>query len=218
MEKRKILKGTGIGCGAIIIWIIGLTVACVLAVIILFVFLWEPSPTMERIVAQEGDNPEMVTIGNAYLRQIEVLRERYTDVKVGYVFYDVTNDGIPELWACTSDFFIDNVWHANRLQVYTYKQGEGIAQLYQSDDIGVPSGFYIEGNTLVREDLGDVHTWVRYTYDRKTEKVVATTIPLEDYTPHGEYLNEIWRGTKTLKKMLGLQYDENEEENDTNIL
>ena len=210
MEVKKYLKGAGIGCGAIIVWVTGLIVVLIVAFVLVMWLFYEPSPTMEKIIAKEGDDIEKVEIGNAYLRQIDFMR--HDDVYAGYVFYDVTNDDIPELWVCTGQVAVWNILH-----IYTYREGE-LVQLYESDSIGVPSGFYTDGKALIRENLGDVRTWVKYTYDKKRDKIVNTTIPLEDYTPHGEYLQEIWRGTKTLKKVLGLQYDENEEETDTNPL
>lgn len=98
----------------------------------------------------------------------------------GYFLYDITGDGIPELWikdgSCSADYMIN---------IYTYKD-EALRKIGEDGGSG---GFYAGKNYVLRvTGWMDVETWYKYTYDGNR---VNSELLFEEgtrvYTGDGEY-------------------------------
>ena len=113
----------------------------------------------------------------------------YYDLDVGYFLYDITGDGVPELWIkygiCEADY---------EMIVCTYDQGCNYETIRESN--AVHCCFY-EGNGYILQlyaHMGEAY-WTKLTYNGK--KIVETTIYEENVTEVDDEGHYFYRDYKT---------------------
>ena len=118
----------------------------------------------ERQVEEEY-RKEIEGMVAAYSNKIDMIGE---DVFYGYFLYDITHDGLPELWVktgtCEADFQLD---------VYTYNHG--IKHIYQE---GAGHCCYCQGNNYILVWWGHMGSasWNKITYNDQDGKIYTECI------------------------------------------
>ncbi len=159
---------------------------------------------VEREVEESVESVDRAEVVNAYLKKIKEMKRwctdnnLYDDIWCGYFLFDITQNGVPDLWlrygGCEAD---------KAFCVYTYKHGE-MQQLSQ-DGCG-HSGFYAGNDYVI---LAGAHMgcewWTKYTYSdgKLKNELIYEEEDVQEYTEPNEKYIELtsWDDTAPIERM-----------------